>query len=222
MDDSHSNPLINADLAPVSAEERTWSRVEHRIALWVGMAVCIPTYMLAAGMISQGMNWWQATLTVMAREHDRADPDDPQRARRGRSYGVPFPVLVAGELRDPGRTYTVDRAIACGVRLVRDPVLDRRGRALLRSSWCSAWIVQRSVETILRCSQCSGSRRWQLGCFLAFWLLHVVIVVRGDGIDQAAGSLGGAVPDCVWVRAADLGDRECGSAVEAVFVEYEL
>ena len=56
--------LTNADLAPVPPERRTWSKW-HLAALWIGMSVCIPTYMLAAGMIKAGMNWWQAVLTVM-------------------------------------------------------------------------------------------------------------------------------------------------------------
>ena len=28
------------------------------------MCLCIPTYSLASGMISLGMNWWEAVLTI--------------------------------------------------------------------------------------------------------------------------------------------------------------
>ena len=42
--------MSNPDLAPTSPEQRTWS-TWHIAALWIGMAVCIPTYTLAAGMI---------------------------------------------------------------------------------------------------------------------------------------------------------------------------
>ena len=59
------NRLSNADIAPVPLEARNWG-VGSIAALWVGMAVCIPTYSLAAGMISQGMSWRQAVLTVGA------------------------------------------------------------------------------------------------------------------------------------------------------------
>src|SRR5690606_26030571 len=38
--------LWNEDLAPTRPELRTWNRW-HIAALWVGMAVCIPTYTLA-------------------------------------------------------------------------------------------------------------------------------------------------------------------------------
>ena len=58
-----SDALSNPDLAPATAEQRTWSMM-NIAALWVGMAVCIPTYTLAASMISNGMSWWQAVMTV--------------------------------------------------------------------------------------------------------------------------------------------------------------
>ena len=33
-------------------------------ALWISMSACIPTYMLASGLITGGMSWWQAVLTI--------------------------------------------------------------------------------------------------------------------------------------------------------------
>ena len=47
--------LFNEDLAPTKIEKRTWSTYTFA-ALWISMAHCIPTYMLAAGLISAGMN----------------------------------------------------------------------------------------------------------------------------------------------------------------------
>jgi len=54
---SHESRLWNPDLAPVPMDQRTWSKW-HIAALWVGMAVCIPTYQLASSLIAGGMNWW--------------------------------------------------------------------------------------------------------------------------------------------------------------------
>src|SRR4026207_2555609 len=58
-----ASPLYNEDLAPVPIDKRTWTTYNYA-ALWMSMAHCIPTYMLASGLIASGMNWWQALLTV--------------------------------------------------------------------------------------------------------------------------------------------------------------
>ena len=54
MNSFHSNTpdprFWNEDLAPVPAEKRTWTWW-NVAALWIGMAVCITTYTLAASLI---------------------------------------------------------------------------------------------------------------------------------------------------------------------------
>src|SRR5437016_14298854 len=62
-DDIASSPLYNADLAPTTWAQRKWS-VWSIAALWVSMSACIPTYQLASSLVSGGMNWWQAVLTI--------------------------------------------------------------------------------------------------------------------------------------------------------------
>ncbi len=54
----------NPDLAPTSLASRTWSTY-HIAALWIGMSVVITTYTLASGLMQQGMNWWQALVTIL-------------------------------------------------------------------------------------------------------------------------------------------------------------
>ena len=49
------SPLVNPDLAPTPVAGRTWGRW-HIASLWVGLSVCIPTYMLAAGMIQMAIS----------------------------------------------------------------------------------------------------------------------------------------------------------------------
>jgi NCS1 family nucleobase:cation symporter-1 len=46
-DPATSTGLWNEDLAPTSAAQRTW-RWYHFAALWVGMVISIPAYMLSA------------------------------------------------------------------------------------------------------------------------------------------------------------------------------
>ena len=82
----------NEDLAPVSPEKRTWTWW-NVAALWIGMAVCITTYTLAASLIEQGMNWWQATLTILLGNLIVLVPMTLN-AHPGTRYGIPFPVLL--------------------------------------------------------------------------------------------------------------------------------
>ena len=46
-EDVSKSSLYSDDLAPVPANHRTWNKW-HLAAIWVGMAVCIPTYLLAS------------------------------------------------------------------------------------------------------------------------------------------------------------------------------
>ena len=55
--------FANADLEPVPSERRTWT-MWNFAALWISMAACIPTYMLASSLIGGGMNWSQAIVTI--------------------------------------------------------------------------------------------------------------------------------------------------------------
>src|SRR5260221_629680 len=43
--------LYNHDLAPIPKEKRSWGTYNYA-SLWVAMSVCIPTYMLASGLIA--------------------------------------------------------------------------------------------------------------------------------------------------------------------------
>ena len=61
---SDNSQLWNPDLAPTSESQRTWTWVNIS-ALWIGMAVCVPAYLLASGLIAQGMSGWQAMATVL-------------------------------------------------------------------------------------------------------------------------------------------------------------
>src|SRR4051812_1415850 len=57
------SPYTNEDLAPTSVAKRKWA-LKDIAALWISMSACVPTYMLASSLIAEGMNWWQAVLTI--------------------------------------------------------------------------------------------------------------------------------------------------------------
>ena len=126
-EDLSASPLWNHDLAPTPIERRTWSTY-NIAALWIGMSVVITTYTLASGLMSQGMNWWQAMVTILLGQRDRAHSDGAQRARR---HAIRH--FVSGTL---SRAVRRERRERCGdaardrrVRLVRHPDVDRRAGA---------------------------------------------------------------------------------------------
>lgn len=106
--------LINKDLSPTKISERSWSTY-NIAALWIGMSVCIPTYMLASGLIAGGMNWWQAMLTIGLGNIIVLIPM-VLNAHAGTKYGIPFPVLARASFGTRGSNVpALLRAIvACG------------------------------------------------------------------------------------------------------------
>ena len=159
-DDTLSNP----DLAPVPLDQRRWS-TWNIAALWIGMAVCIPTYMIAAGMISLGMSWWQAMLTMILNGHG------------GTKYGVPFPVLIRSAFGTSGaHVPAVARGlVACGWFGIQSWI---GGWAIYIAIGALDWIdVKADLATNI--VPFLGITPWQFGCFLLFWGINVAIVVMG-------------------------------------------
>src|SRR5258706_12568595 len=84
--------LANADLLPVPAERRTWNWW-HIASLWIGMAICIPTYTLASGLIDSGWTWQAAVGAVILGNVVVLVPI-ALNSHAGTRYGIPFPVLA--------------------------------------------------------------------------------------------------------------------------------
>src|ERR1700678_2414877 len=84
--------LVNHDLAPTPLAKRTWTTYTFA-ALWISMAHCIPTYMLASGLIKAGMNWWQALMTILVGNVIVLVPI-LLNSHPGTRYGIPFPVFA--------------------------------------------------------------------------------------------------------------------------------
>src|SRR5258707_660318 len=84
--------LYNADLAPTRVARRTWTTYTYA-ALWISMAHCIPTYMLASGLIRAHMNWWQALVTILVGNTIVLIPILAN-SHPGTKYGIPFPVFA--------------------------------------------------------------------------------------------------------------------------------
>src|SRR5882757_1511020 len=106
--------LSNADLAPVPPEQRTWN-LWNFAALWVSMAACIPTYMLASSLIGGGMNWSQAIFTIFLGNVIVLIPM-VLNAHAGTRYGIPFPVFCRAAFGTVGANVPalLRALVACG------------------------------------------------------------------------------------------------------------
>lgn len=113
-EDLSSSPLYSEDLAPVPLSKRTWN-TWHLAALWVGMAVCIPTYILASYMIKSGLSWYSALIIICIANIIITVPM-ALNGHAGVKYGVPFPVLGRAAFGTNGiHIASLMRAIvACG------------------------------------------------------------------------------------------------------------
>ncbi len=154
--------LFNKDLAPVPPGERTWGLYNYA-SLWVAMSVCIPTYMLASGLIAGGMNWWQAVGTILLGNLIVLAPM-LLNAHAGAKYGIPFPVLVRASF---------------GVRGANIPAVLR---ALVACGWfgIQTWIGGQAIHSMLQILWPAASAPAMVWlCFGAFWLLNMFVVWKG-------------------------------------------
>lgn len=171
-DDIRGSPLFNGDLAPVPKARRDWTTYNFA-ALWISMAHCIPTYMLAGGLIASGMNWWQALLTITLGNLIVLVPI-LLNAHPGTQYGIPFPVLARSSFGTQGANIpAVLRAIvACGwfgiQTFIGGEAIKTFIEALLPSFGHLA-----AGTTILGLSVPSAIT------FMIFWALNIFIIYRG-------------------------------------------
>jgi NCS1 family nucleobase:cation symporter-1 len=155
--------LYNPDLAPIPPAKRSWG-IYNYASLWVSMSVCIPTYMLASGLIAGGMSWIQAVLTILLGNLLVLIPM-LLNAHAGTRYGIPFPVFVRASF---------------GVRGANIPAVLR---ALVACGWfgIQAWIGGQAIYSMLRivwpgAANLSGSN-WI--CFFLFWAINMMVIWRG-------------------------------------------
>src|SRR5919108_5458239 len=104
----------NGDLAPLPIRRRTWTTYNYT-ALWIGMSHCIPTYLLASGLIALGMNWVQALITIALANLIVLVPM-LLNSHAGTKYGIPYPVFARAYygLRGANLAALLRAFIACG------------------------------------------------------------------------------------------------------------
>ncbi len=167
----NSSPLYNEDLAPVPVAKRNWTTYNYA-ALWISMAHCIPTYMLSSGLISAGMNWWQALITILLGNTIVLIPI-LLNSHPGTKYGIPFPVFARASYGTLGSN------------------LPALMRALVACGWfgTQAWIGGQALHTLfgaiipnwntLLGDAIGGHTPTEWISFLLFWGLNIFIIYRG-------------------------------------------
>src|SRR5436190_19598077 len=170
-DEITRSPLFNEDLAPVPIAKRNWTTYNYA-ALWIAMAHCIPTYMMASGLIAAGMNWWQALATILLGNTIVLAPI-LLNSHPGTKYGIPFPVFARA---------------AYGTLGSNVPALMR---ALVACGWfgIQAWIGGQALHTMFRTivpgwttllgAGFGGHTATEWTSFLIFWAINVFIIYRG-------------------------------------------
>ncbi|TAG07925.1 MAG: nitrate reductase [Verrucomicrobia bacterium] len=164
--------LTNADLAPVPMAKRTWS-TWNIAALWIGMAVCIPTYTMASSLISGGMSWWQALIVVLLGNIIVLIPMTLN-AHPGTAYGIPFPVLLRASFGTRGSNVAalLRGVVACGWFGIQTWI---GGAAIYGTlAMLFSWDLEKaSMLPVL------GISLAQFASFMAFWLLNCIFIWKG-------------------------------------------
>jgi NCS1 family nucleobase:cation symporter-1 len=172
-DDIRDSPLFNGDLAPVPKARRVWSTYNFA-ALWISMAHCIPTYMLAGGLIAVGMNWWQALLTIGLGNVIVLVPI-LLNAHPGTKYGIPFPVLARSAFGTTGANVpAILRAIvACGWFGIQTYIGGEAVKTFIEAIWPSYAHIGGGANVLPGLSLPSAIT------FFLFWALNIFIIYRG-------------------------------------------
>src|SRR5215216_4219542 len=171
LDSVRSSPLFNEDLAPVPPTGRKWG-LGSIAALWISMSACIPTYMLASGLIGSGMNWSQAVLTIFLGNAIVVVPMILN-AHAGTKYGIPFPVFCRASFGTIGANVpALLRAfVACGWFGIQSWIGGNAIYKILAVFWPA--LATGSTSNFL------GITGVQLVCFLFFWSINMWVIYRG-------------------------------------------
>ena len=165
-DDVAASPRYNDDIAPTKVSQRTWNEW-HIAALWVGMAICVPTYTLGGVLTTYfGLSVGEALWAVFIANVIVLIPLILN-AFAGTKFGIPFPVMLRS---------------AFGIVGSNVPALVR---ALVACGWFGIQTLFGGIAVHLMLAAVSDT--WaQLGGvgevigFFIFWVANVWVVLRGS------------------------------------------
>ena len=162
--------FANPDLTPVPIAKRRWTTYNF-LALWVGMSHNIATWTLASGLVALGMDWKQSVLTIALANLIVLVPVILN-GHAGTRYGIPFPVFARASfgLRGANLPAVIRALVACvwfGIQTwIGGGAIFALGGKAFGSWWANA-------------SSFGGEPWTEWLSFAVFWLIQVVVIVRG-------------------------------------------
>ncbi len=166
------SPLFNEDLAPTTPPQRTW-QFWSIASLWISMSACIPTYTLASSLITGGMNWWQAVLTIFTGNAIVLIPM-VLNGYAGTKYGIPFPVYCRASFGTRGANLPamVRAFVACGWFGIQTWI----GGAAI---FAIATAFHPQYADTVRYPATLGVSEPQFICFMGFWAINIIVIMLG-------------------------------------------
>ncbi len=165
-DDIANSPRYNEDIAPTRASQRTWTRW-NVASLWVGMAICVPTYTLG-GILTAGfgLSVSEALWTILVANVIVLIPLTLN-AYPGTRYGIPCPVVMRASFGIIGSNVPslIRAVVACGwfgiQTLFGGIAID-----ILFDTLIPSWAALGEVGVVIG--------------FFIFWVANIAVVIRGS------------------------------------------
>ncbi len=165
-DDIANSPRYNEDIAPTRAAQRTWTKW-NIASLWVGMAICVPTYMLG-GILTAGfgLSVSEALWTILIANIVVLIPLTLN-AFPGTRYGIPCPVVLRASFGIIGSNVPslVRAIVACGWFGIQT-LFGGIAIHLLFSAFSDTWAALGGTGEVIG--------------FFIFWVANITVVIRGS------------------------------------------
>ena len=165
--------LINDDLAPVTAKGKTWNALNY-FSLWVGMAVCIPSYMIASSLIAAGMSLVQAMCCVFLGNMIVLVPMILN-GKAGAKYGIPYPVFARSSFGVLGSNIPalLRAVVACGWFGIQSWIGGTAVQAVITQIWPGFINLPQVMPEFM------GVGTAPFISFLIFWGINVMLILKG-------------------------------------------
>ena len=165
-EDIANSPRYNEDIAPTRAHQRTWTRW-NVASLWVGMAICVPTYTLG-GILTAGfgLSVSEALWTILIANVIVLIPLTLN-AFPGTRYGIPCPVVLRASFGIIGSNVPslIRALVACGWFGIQT-LFGGIAIHILLSAMFDGWAALGGTGEVIG--------------FFIFWVANVTVVIRGS------------------------------------------